>query len=169
MSHIVLASASADLSGRVQDAVEGVRLLSLLPGPLPATPARLLEQLGDAGSPDVVVLDTALSGSEEVLSLAARFEQQHPGIAVVLVSDQAAEISLAAMRAGVRDILPVVEDSLEIRRVLSRAYQYAQAYRASQDGADGPAPTGRIISVVSAKGGVGKTTVATNLAVGLAR
>ena len=30
------------------------------------------------------------------------------------------------------------------------------------------AATGRVISVVSAKGGVGKTTVATNLAVGLA-
>ncbi|MDD9204957.1 P-loop NTPase, partial [Georgenia sp. 10Sc9-8] len=32
-----------------------------------------------------------------------------------------------------------------------------------------PAPSGRVISVVSPKGGVGKTTVATNLAVGLAQ
>ena len=60
----------------------------------------------------------------------------------------------------------------ELAHVLHRALELSRSRAAQHLAAPAPAeapPTGRVISVVSPKGGVGKTTVATNLAVGLAR
>jgi pilus assembly protein CpaE len=101
------------------------------------------------------------------------FNQHFPGISVVLVSERGPEIGLDAMRAGIRDILDPASDVPDIRQMLERAGAAAQARTvqpetvASASAAHAVA-AGRVISVVSPKGGVGKTTVATNLAVGLA-
>ena len=75
------------------------------------------------------------------------------------------------MRAGVRDIIDPAADGAEMRAVLERASDAARALESEVLDAVAPVstPAGRVISVVSPKGGVGKTTVATNLAVGLAR
>ena len=76
---------------------------------------------------------------------------------------------LDAMRAGIRDVVAPDADIADLRMVLERA-------GASADGpTDRPRcrPTaallGRVIPVASPKGGCGKTTVSTNLAVGLAK
>ncbi|GAA4426054.1 hypothetical protein GCM10023169_24480 [Georgenia halophila] len=57
--------------------------------------------------------------------------------------------------------------STDLRHTTDGAFLSLSARAA--DMATEPAPGGSVISVVSPKGGVGKTTVATNLAVGLAR
>jgi pilus assembly protein CpaE len=96
---------------------------------------------------------------------------------VVLVSSQGPELALAALRAGAHDIVDPQEDPSELGRVLDEAAKAARSRRADAAPANAAAieeaaptaPSGRVISVVSPKGGVGKTTVATNLAVGLAR
>jgi pilus assembly protein CpaE len=113
----------------------------------------------------------------QALELASRFDQQCPGISVVLVTDLYLEIGLEAMRVGVRDMLHPDMEGLDISLVLERAAEAASGWVEPDTGAsidlDGVAgsrvPTGRVITVTSAKGGVGKTLVATNLAVGLAR
>jgi pilus assembly protein CpaE len=175
VSRIVLVSESADFVERVQQATE-FSCLSLPLGPLPADPAAVFAQLPDRVPPDVVVLDSG-ADIEQALELASRFDQQCPGISVVLVTDLYLEIGIEAMRVGVRDMLHPDMEGLDISLVLRRAVEAAEAHvvpnevlGAAPAGADGGVvPTGRVITVVSAKGGVGKTLLATNLAVGLAR
>ncbi|GAA2099895.1 AAA family ATPase [Microlunatus panaciterrae] len=172
MSRIVLATASAELEELIHDATGG-NYLALPQGPLPLDPSALFAQLNGAPAPEVVVLDCQLDAGQ-ALELAAGFHQQHPQISVVLVSDQGPELALDALRAGVRDIVNPSTDVLHLRSTLDRAAQAAriQAVVAlpvqGQSAATGR-PAGRVISVVSPKGGVGKTTVATNIAVGLAQ
>jgi pilus assembly protein CpaE len=174
MSHIVLATASADLEERVHKATNGT-ILSLPLGPLPPDPAHVFAQLEQLTPPKVVVLDAGAE-TRAALELAARFDAQCPAISVILVGEPGPEVSLAAMRAGARDILHPAADVADIRQVLDRAFQAAEdralvLERASggQSAEDAPVNTGRMITIVSPKGGVGKTTVATNVAVGLAR
>ena len=170
MSRILLATASADLEARVREATSG-HFLSVPLGPLPTSPAALFAHLANAEPPEVVVLDSG-SNTEPALELAARFDVQCPGISVVLVSDLGVEIGIDAMRAGVRDILNPSDEPAVMRELLERVYAATKVRTVEPGAAAGVAQAttkGRIITVVSAKGGVGKTTVATNLAVGLAK
>ena len=61
------------------------------------------------------------------LDLAVDFDQQFPGISVILVSERGPEIGLEAMRAGIRDILDPASDVSDIRQMLDRAGDAAQA------------------------------------------
>ncbi|WP_277453100.1 AAA family ATPase [Janibacter sp. DB-40] len=169
MTRIALATASADLEARFRAATGGA-FVALPPAPLPSNPAQLFALLDGAPAPDVVVLDTELA-EEHALDLATLLDEQCPQIAVVLVAEHGPDLGLAAMRAGVRDIYHPQADIAEVQSVLDRASLAAQALAqtvAPPSSDDLPA-TGRVIGVLSPKGGVGKTTVATNLAVGLAR
>lgn len=171
MNNILLATDFVDLRDRFR-AATGQSIPALPPGPLPESPAQLFQQLGGGEIPEVVVIDER-SGTEAALALASRLDVECPGIAVVLVSDRVAELGLAAMRAGVSDIVPTESEEDEIRGALDRAIRVTRQRAPAGDGNDaGAGPQsrrGQVISVVSPKGGVGKTTVAANLAVGLAR
>ncbi|MVA76536.1 AAA family ATPase [Auraticoccus sp. F435] len=169
MSRIVLATSSAELRDRVHQATAGA-FLPLPLGPLPADPAQFFAQLEGAPLPDVVLLD-AREDPAHAVSLAARLQQHCPAASVVLLGDQGPETALAALRAGVRDIVPPGAGAAEIRLALELAGQSAQARAAAlaEPTSATAGAAGRVISVVSPKGGVGKTTVATNMAVELAR
>jgi pilus assembly protein CpaE len=172
MSRVVLVTASADLTERVRYATGG-GFLALPHGPMPSDPAAFFQLLGGAPAPEVVILDPG-QAQDQALALGAGFDRQCPGIAVILVSDAGSDIVLPAMRAGIRDILRPTADPSEIRVVLDRALMVAQARGTVAASAAGGAeqdllPTGRVVSVASPKGGVGKTTVSTNIAVGLAQ
>jgi pilus assembly protein CpaE len=121
----------------------------------------------------VLVLDCAASGVAQALELTKRLDAECPAVSVVLVSEGGGELALPALRAGATDILDPSAETAEIVRVTQRAADLAEVRSAQQTGAPtaqvDEAPRGRVISVVSPKGGVGKTTVSTNLAVGLAR
>jgi len=168
-NRIVLATADADLVRRLQEATDG-SCLSLPLGPLPEDPAALFSHLGAAPRPELVVFDSGADPGP-ALALAALFDVQCPGISVIVVSGTGRDIGTEAMHAGVRAILDPESDDSTVRLVLDRAYETHRTRSADQEVqvAAGPAPAGRVITVSSAKGGVGRTTVATNLAVGLAR
>lgn len=172
MSCVILATNAPAFEQRVRSALEGGLngALQVLPrGPVPTEPADVLAHVVGADVPDVVVLGHGLPFDDAML-LAERFDAQCPGITVVLVWRSDSDIWKAAMRAGVRDVLDPDADVDEIRVVLERAIHAAEAHRRVVGvPVDSAAPAGRIITVASAKGGTGKTTVSTNLAVGLAR
>lgn len=172
MSRVVLATSSAPFEQRVRSALAGEAegALQVLPrGPLPPEPVHLLEQLTGPATPEVIVLGPGVP-TDAALELATRMDEQCPAISLVLVTDPDSDVWLAAMRAGVRDVLNPDSDVEEIRVVLERAMSVAVGHRkAIGSPAEAGARTGQVIAVVSPKGGTGKTTVATNLAVGLAR
>ncbi len=104
----------------------------------------------------------ALVGSglddEQALGLAARLQQAAPEVTVVLLRErESGQMLRSALRFGVRDVL----GATSLRGRLA----------AGGGGGRPEAPSGRpgeIITVFSAKGGCGKTFLATNLAVALA-
>ncbi|KAE8765553.1 AAA family ATPase [Georgenia thermotolerans] len=168
---ILLATTSVELEDRIQRATSGH--VVAIKGPLPDRPEELLQRLVGSPVPEVVVLD-AQASSGQALGLAAGFAVASPGTSVLLVSDLWQEIGMDAMRAGVLDIVHPAAEIADIQVALERAERVAQL-RGQSTAPATVAPTtatvagGRVISVVSPKGGVGKTTVSTNLAVGLAR
>ena len=172
---IILVTSSAELHDKFSIVV-GDSLLALTVQSVPADPAVVLEQLPADTPLDVVVVDCTEPDSAGV-QLARGLHQHCPTLSVVLVSSQGPELALAALRAGAHDIVDPEEDPSELGRVLDEAAEAARSRRADAAPANATAieeatpsaASGRVISVVSPKGGVGKTTVATNLAVGLAR
>jgi pilus assembly protein CpaE len=166
MSRVVLAGAGEDLILRVKEATDG-DLSVLPPGRLPGDPARLFEQLVDGELPDVLLVGPH-APAPEVLTLAARLDVQSPGIAVVLMADPSPEMWQAAMRAGIRDLLSPDADVAEIQAAVERAGNAAASRRrVLRPVAETERYAGRVITIASPKGGVGKTTVSTNLAIGL--
>ncbi len=100
---------------------------------------------------------------DAALELASWAVQCH-GVPVLLVGDPDAGLAIPAMRAGIMDILAPDSDEAALADVLHRVQQRKPAMAA-------PTPTvvtgGQIVTVASPKGGVGKTMIATNLAIGL--
>jgi pilus assembly protein CpaE len=166
MSRVLLAAADDSLRARVGAAAAG-DVASLPPGRLPADPARLFSIVEDGAIPEVLVIGPD-AAPLEALQLAAAVDAQCPGTSVVLVVDATPELWQAAMRVGIRDLLPPTADVPDIAGALSRASEAAGGRRQSlRPVTEVRRTAGRVITVASPKGGVGKTTVATNLAIGL--
>lgn len=170
MTNVLLVTDASELHARVHDAAGGA-CVALPAHPMATEPRHLLALTGSPVVPDVVVLDATRSALE-VLELAARIDRELPATGVVLVGDVVA-LSIDAMRAGVRDVLPADVDVDEIRATLARVGEWARV-RAGTPATPATAPTmleapGRVLSVLSPKGGAGKTTISTNLAVALAK
>jgi pilus assembly protein CpaE len=166
MSRVVLAGAGEELILRVKQATDGdVHVLP--PGRLPNDLARLFEQLVDGELPDVLLVGP-YAPAEEAFALASRLDVQSPGITVVLVADPSPEMWQAAMRAGIRDLLAPDAGVEEIAASVERAGRAAAGRRrVLRPAGETDRYAGRVITVASPKGGVGKTTVSTNLAIGL--
>ncbi len=165
MSHIVLASLSAELEDRIMQATGG-RAQVLRLERLPEAASELIVMIQGAPA-DVLIID-AVTDQESALRLADQLGSQFPSVAVVLATLDVEGIALPALRAGVRDVISPDADPQQLGEVLQRVAATAAAPQLSAVTPLVPR-TGRIISVVSPKGGVGKTTVATNIAVGLAQ
>jgi pilus assembly protein CpaE len=116
----------------------------------------LLPLLAAQGA-DLVVVDGGPSAQEDLEALAP-FTAAHPDVAVVVLSgNRDSDTLLAAMHAGVREVLPSPATAAELSAALGRL--------ARRQGAPRPAaPPGRVIAFVSCKGGSGATFVATNVA-----
>ncbi|MGW9415112.1 AAA family ATPase [Arthrobacter cupressi] len=171
MSRFILITPDTDFERRVRSATAGMSgsLQWFQADYLPEGPQDILNQLlGEP--PEVLILGPGLDVTES-LKHASLLDLQFPEISVVLAAEQTPELVLAAMRAGVRDILSPAAESDGIRVMVERASLAAAGRRRglAPSAAETPdqASGGRIIAVMSPKGGVGKTTVATNLAVGL--
>lgn len=170
MSRFVLITPNADFDQRLRLAVGGGlpgNVQTFFTDILPVDPAELFGALTQEPlevlilGPDVPV--------EEALRLTTVLNVQLPELSVLLVTEPDPDFILQAMRSGIRDIMRPTADVAEIRVSLERACQsFATRHRTVEPQQAG-APKGTVIGVFSPKGGVGKTTIATNIAVGLGK
>ncbi|AXJ08250.1 AAA family ATPase [Arthrobacter sp. PM3] len=172
MSRFILITPNTEFERLVRQAVAGMHgaLHVFQADYLPEGPADILRQL-QGEPPEVLILGPGLP-VEDSLKLASVVDLQYPEISVVLAATATPETVLQAMRAGVRDFLDPGAAPDTIRVMLERASLAAAGRRrglAPQASEHADHGAGRVIAVMSPKGGVGKTTVATNLAVGLGK
>lgn len=136
---------------------------------LPDRAEPVLQQLLGLPRPDVIILD-GISDPDAALALAAGLTESDPTNMIILVANQDADLALPALRSGIRDIVVPESGPAELRAAIDRALRSRPVIPLPATQGQDPVQqmAGRIVTVVSPKGGVGKTTVATNIAVGLA-
>ena len=117
---------------------------------------------------DVVVLGPDVH-VDTALDLAGEYDRTHPEAVVVLSGRHDQDVLHRAMRVGIREVLDGSAAGEDAARVLKAAFMTAQRRRAALGLEHEQTQAGRVIAVVSPKGGAGKTTIATNLAVSLGR
>ncbi|GIH97387.1 CpaE family protein [Planobispora siamensis] len=163
-------AAAAELAALLGQAGHAVRTA--------ADPAGLAALLAaDPGEPLVVFGPGAAPA--DAVAFAAEQRLRRPATGVVLLSAEAgADLLREAMRAGIREVadpgdpravLEACGRSLEVSRQLAAPQEMPGVYgEQPSHGGQPPRLPGRIVTVVATKGGCGKTTIATNLAVALA-
>jgi pilus assembly protein CpaE len=117
----------------------------------------------------VVVLGPGLPPAVS-LALAEALDVHYGDLCVVLVAKPSARLWEQALRAGVREVIGPEADDNDLRQSLVRAGSAASRRLAGNVAAAARETTGRgrLVAVLSPKGGAGKTTVASNLAAKLA-
>jgi pilus assembly protein CpaE len=103
------------------------------------------------------------------VALADTMRVTKPAVGVILVRRRVDTTVLAeALRAGMREVVEE-RDLKALNEAVARAYALHDALTtASPETLKNPVKRGTLITVFSAKGGVGKTTISTNLAAALA-
>jgi pilus assembly protein CpaE len=135
-------------------------------------------ELASSLQPDVVLMDINMPGMDGITAT-ERLATEVPNAAVVMMSVQGeADYLRRSMLAGAREFLvkPFSADELtaSIRQVYTRErdkqarYTPIPAPGAASTNAAGDGEPGSVIAVFSPKGGVGRTTIAVNLAVAAA-
>jgi pilus assembly protein CpaE len=129
---------------------------SVLVTPLKLEDLATLAQPG-AMQPDVVFLDVRAENT--VPAAIGMLRRQHPTTGVVIVaSSLEPALMLEAMRAGVTEFLTAPLTRPELQAAINRVTAHG-----------GGGPKGQVYAFVGAKGGVGTTTVAVNVATALAQ
>jgi pilus assembly protein CpaE len=110
----------------------------------------------------VVVLGPTLTDEEAVLTCEV-LRTSAPAISTILAREHlTGELLAAAMKAGARDVVHHT-DTNALTEALNRAFELFVALR----GPSGAMHVSKVVAVFSPKGGVGKTTIAVNLALAL--
>ena len=171
MSRFVIITTDTSFEQRVRAAVAGGlygNVQSLPESAINGAPNGIIHQ-DLVEPPEVVILGPGVS-TDEALKLATVLDLQYPEVSVILAAETSPELILTAMRSGIRDIVCPGADTSEIRVLLERAcLTSAGRRRGLSSPSSAETEAGRVIAVMSPKGGVGKTTVATNLAIGLGK
>jgi pilus assembly protein CpaE len=129
----------------------------------------------DAAAGGVVVFGPT-DPPEVVIAQVARLTEFGSGFAAVMVVyELTAEILQGALRAGVDDVVAVSAEDIELIDSVSRSAARIQSRRPVATVPPPPpdetpaGPRGRVISVFCSKGGTGKSVLAINVAVALAK
>jgi pilus assembly protein CpaE len=166
MTRLVLISQSEAARNGLRDAVNGdVEVAPWWPAD-GDDPATIVKQLS-LELPAVVVLGPDLD-LDRAVAIASAFDEDRPEIEVLLIARPTPQLWEKALRAGVRDVLTPNQAGDAVRETVERAIDVAQRRRANLTGEQVEHSGRRVIVVLSPKGGAGKTTIATNLAIGLA-
>lgn len=138
-----------------------------------------LEVVGDAGfgpvattwaqtlEPGMVIVSVEEPITRSLSTIQALTRGNPSWTVVALVTQFDREVFRRTVLAGARDVVLRASAPNDLRASLLQARR-ADTIRATASAHDPTAPTGSIIAVFGVKGGVGKTTLCTNLAVALA-
>jgi pilus assembly protein CpaE len=171
VSRLVLATDDTVFEARVRHAFDGEfngNLRYWRDGMLRGDPSRAVSELAQDGA-EVVGLGPGLP-SDSALELARAFDHDHPDVGVVIVAEPSPALLREALRSGARDVISPHASGPELRAAFELALGSVSRRRRVLDARNEPAAsTTRVITVLCPKGGAGKTTLATNVAVGLAQ
>ncbi|MEI8240021.1 MAG: P-loop NTPase, partial [Actinomycetota bacterium] len=147
------------------DDESGLRLLRI-PVVDSTTPTTVFDEVVRSGAKAVCV-DADVCESL-ALDLSKLLDETWPEIGVVLVRDPSPTLWASAARVGIRDIVAPDSSLDELLASLLTVVDRGERVSGTRSAADSPdRRRGRVIVVLSPKGGSGKTMVATNLAVSL--
>ncbi len=108
----------------------------------------------------------------EAVGFATQQRVSRPALGVVVLRPHVdVNVLSEALRAGVREVVDI-NDPASVLAACARSLNLSRQMRGGPirpEKDDGQVTDGRVITVFSAKGGCGKTTLATNLAISLAR
>jgi len=125
--------------------------------------------------PRVLVLGPSEAPGTVIEGVAPLIARRPRCRAVMLVSELSGEIVRSAFRAGIDDVVALSAEHTELLDAIARSVALLRGQQETGQGSgssrDHPTPvtTGRIVTIFGTKGGTGKSVVATNLAVSLAR
>ncbi|HAL31135.1 MAG TPA: hypothetical protein DCP20_10570 [Coriobacteriia bacterium] len=121
-----------------------------------------------AGGVDLLVVGPGVDSDDALVSV-REIRDEGSRIGVVLApSEVTRELLHAALRAGVDDVVQSGAPSVETTSVLEEALRRARRRLGASDEPGATPQKGHVVTVLSMKGGVGKTVVASNVAVALA-
>jgi len=168
---LVLATENVEFADRVRTAFDGDidgDLRYWRDGLLRGDPSRAVRELVNGGA-DVVALGPGLP-AHSALALARALDREQPEVGVVIVAEPSPALLRSALRAGARDVIAPDSPDSELRESFDLVLGSVTHRKEKLEGrSDVVTHTTRVITVLCPKGGAGKTTVATNLAVGLAQ
>lgn len=120
-------------------------------------------------SPDIIVMVFG-EGDTDVLNLTERIIFHRPRTFVILVAENLdIEIMQSALKAGCHNIIEMPRTSREMNEYIKSVYNNETLRLKSIGQKDNLVWSSTVITVFGAKGGLGKSTIAANLAVGLAQ
>ena len=126
----------------------------------------LATYLTDHEEEDLLIVDSSMSMSV-AMDVAEKYRLERPTLGVILMRSRVEIQTLTeALRAGIREV--VSTDDAEALLAACRRSQTVSRQLRHSERRTGETGRGKVILVFSAKGGTGKTTLATNLAEALA-
>jgi pilus assembly protein CpaE len=166
----LLVGASDDEAVRMSDVI-GHRSVALSAEAVANESASLLRGLEPASLPEAIVFTDEVPIPRSLM-MAAEVHAVRPDIDMVLVAPAEKHTMLEAMRVGIRDVGPSIDDPALLAGLRDRLDARADANRPVTASTGPKTPidfSSRTITVLSPKGGVGKSSISSNLAVALAQ
>lgn len=153
-----VSGSAAELARSIGDEVRVVDSLAATARALEADPAEMLVVIGPG------------TQSDDALEFAAKLRLARPAVGVILVRDQVDVTVLSwALQSGVREVV-LAGDHAALTAACRRSRELSRRLlAAARSGEAAPVRDGKVVTVFAAKGGCGKTTLATNLGVVLSR
>jgi pilus assembly protein CpaE len=122
-----------------------------------------VQTVEDKGRPDLLVFELGTDMERDFRYVESLINTEAVGEVFLTSERQDQEVLLQAIRTGAKEFLPQPLEADEVRSAFEKARKRREVFKPKE-----AAKTGRVIDMISSKGGIGNTTLAVNLAVSLA-